>query len=112
MKALPRLITTGGIVMNSSISRAKLPLQKLLRELYTAQQCSFFIEDGMDKIMHKFSLSEEQAIDLVKLLMKDKLITTKAFLPAVFLCSRNIRHFPIVLSTKAIKLLKVSSGGQ
>jgi len=96
--------------MNSSLNQAKLPLRKLLGELYTAQQCSFFMENGMNRIMHKFALSEEQAIDLVKLLIKDKLISTKFFLPAAFLCPQNIHHFPILLSTKAIKLLKVSNG--
>ncbi len=93
----------------TNIVKDRLPLEKLLRELYTAQQCSFFMEDAMNKIMNRFSLSEEQAIELTKLLMEKELISTKSFLPAAFLRPRNIRSFPIVLSTKAINLIKESS---
>ncbi len=95
--------------MTCTVNMDKLCLQKILRELYTAQKCSFFMENTMDKIMSQFSLSEQQAIQLAKLLMEKELISTKAFLPAVFLRTQNIHNFPIVLSTKAINLLKESS---
>jgi len=93
----------------NGILNDKLPLEKILRELYTAQQCSFFMEDAMDKIMNRYSLSEEHAIELVKLLIEKKLISSKSFLQATFLRPMNIHWFPIVLSAKAIKLLKENS---
>jgi carbamate kinase len=102
-------VMEGGKIMTGIANLDKLCLEKLLRELYTAQQCSFFMEDAMDKIINRFSLSEEQAIELTKLLMEKKLISTKSFLPATFLRPRNIHRFPIVLSAKAINLLKESS---
>lgn len=84
-------------------------MEKILRELYTAQKCTFFLEDAMGKIMDQFSLSEQQAIDLAKQLMESGLISSKTFLPATFLRPKYIRSLPIILTAKAISLLKESS---
>lgn len=92
--------------MAGNLDSLQLNLTKLLRELYNAQQCSFFMEDAMKKIIEQFCLSEQQAIKLVGLLIKEELILTKSFLPAVFLRPQYIHNFPIVLSAKAIKLLR------
>lgn len=83
----------------------QLNLIGVLRELYTAQQCSFFAENAMQKIMEQYCLSKEQAIELAKLLIKEELISTKGFLTAMFLCPQHIQNFPLILNTKAIKLL-------
>ncbi len=95
--------------MADILDLVQLNITKLLRELYTAQQCSFFMEDAMKKIMDRYYLSEHQAIELARLLMKEELITTKGFLPDVFLRPQYIHNFPIVLSAKAIKLLRENS---
>ncbi|SFF99738.1 hypothetical protein SAMN05660649_00405 [Desulfotomaculum arcticum] len=83
-------------------------LEKVLRELYHAQKCTFFLEDAMGKVIDNLGLSEQQAIDITKLLIEKKLITTNSFLPATFLRPKYIRMFPVVLSTKAITMMKES----
>ncbi|WP_166511946.1 hypothetical protein [Desulfallas thermosapovorans] len=95
--------------MANIVNLENLRLEKILRELYNAQKCTFFLEDAMGKVMDKFSLSEQQAIELAKLLMKNELISSKTFLPATFLRPEYIRSFPIILTTKAIALLKEGS---
>ncbi|WP_347491140.1 hypothetical protein [Desulfoscipio sp. XC116] len=92
--------------MTDIINMENLRLEKILRELYNAQKCTFFLENAMDKIMNQFSLSEQQAIELAKILMDKNLISTNAFLPATFLRPQHIRSFPIVLTAKAIAILK------
>lgn len=84
----------------------ELQLEKVLRGLYQAQKCTFFLEDAMGKVIDNLGLSEQQAIDLTKLMIEKKLITTNSFLPATFLRPKYIRMFPVVLSTKAISMIK------
>ncbi|AGL01584.1 hypothetical protein [Desulfoscipio gibsoniae] len=98
--------------MTSMLSLENLRLEKILRELYTAQKCTFFMEDAMGKIMDQFSLSEQQAIELAKMLMDKQLISTNAFLPATFLRPRYIRCFPIVLTAKAISMVNKKTVSQ
>ncbi|KAF1085380.1 hypothetical protein SPSYN_01516 [Sporotomaculum syntrophicum] len=98
--------------MAGILDLAQLNLTRLLYELYSAQQCSFFMEDAMKKTMDRYCLSEQQAIELARLLMKEELISTKGFLPSVFLRPQYIHNFPIVLSAKAIKLLRKKQRGQ
>ncbi|WP_027364151.1 hypothetical protein [Desulfotruncus alcoholivorax] len=92
--------------MSSIMEPEELYLEKILRELYHAQKCTFFLEDAMGKVIDNLGLSEQQAIDITKLLIEKRLITTNSFLPNTFLRPKYIRMFPVVLSTKAINMIK------
>jgi len=94
--------------MTSVIDLEQKRLEKILLEMHQAQKCSFFLEDVMGKVMDKLELSEEEAIEIVKFMMDHNLISTKSFLPAIFLRPGHIRMFPVVLTSKAIALIKDS----
>jgi hypothetical protein len=94
--------------MSNLVNLENIRLEKILRELYTAQKCTFFLEDAMGRIMDRFGFTEQEAIDIAKLLMEKGLVSTKAFLPATFLRPKYIRMFPVVLTAKALALLKNS----
>ena len=92
--------------MSGMLEPLEPQLEKILNELYHAQKCTFFLEDAMGKVIDNLGLSEQQAIEIVKILIAKKLITTSSFLPATFLRPGYIRMFPVVLSNKAITILK------
>ena len=92
--------------MSSIMESEELQLEKFLRKLYHAQKCTFFLEDAMGSVIDSLGLTEQQAIDITKLMIEKKLITTNSFLPATFLRPKYIRMFPVVLSTKAITMIK------
>lgn len=92
--------------MSNIVNLENARLEKILRELYEAQKCTFFLEDAMGRVIDKLGLSEEEAIQIARVLADNNYITTKSFLPATFLRPNFIRNFPVVLSAKAIALLK------
>lgn len=80
-------------------------LEQILGEMYTAQKCSFFLEDVMGKVMDTLEIPDEEAIEIARFLMAGGFIATKSFLPATFLRPGHIRMFPVVLTAKAIAFL-------
>ncbi|MBF7083137.1 hypothetical protein IT084_09145 [Desulfallas sp. Bu1-1] len=92
--------------MSNIVNLENARLEKILRELYTAQKCTFFLENAMGRVIDKLGLSEEEAIEIARALMEKNYIATKSFLPATFLRPNFIRNFPVVLSAKAIAFLK------
>lgn len=91
--------------MNEIINLEEKRLEKILREMYSAQKCSFFLEDVMGRVMDTLEISEAEAIDIARFLMAEGFIATKSFLPATFLRPGHIRMFPVVLTAKAIAFL-------
>jgi len=92
--------------MTSIINLEQERLEEILHEMHHAQKCSFFLEDVMGKVMDKLELTEEEAIEIARFLMLNNFISTSAFLPATFLRPGHIRMFPVVLTSKAIALVK------
>lgn len=91
--------------MSNIVNLENKRLEKVLRELYTAQKCTFFLEDAMGKVMDLLEISKEEAIEIAQLLMEKGFVSTKAFLPSTFLRPKYIRMFPVVLTSKALKFL-------
>ncbi len=92
--------------MTSVINLEQKRLEKILSEMHQAQKCSFFLEDVMGKVMDKLELSDSEAIEIARFMMDQNLVSTSSFLPAVFLRPAHIRMFPVVLTSKAIALIK------
>jgi len=80
-------------------------IREILNELYTAQKCSFFLEELMGKVMDNLNINGEEAVQIVEFLIAEGLINTKSFMPKYFLRPDRIRMFPVVLTAKAITLL-------
>jgi len=92
--------------MTTMINLEEKRLEKILHEMHQAQKCSFFLEDVMGKVIDKLELPEKEAIEIARFLINNDLISTGSFLPATFLRPGHIRMFPVVLTSKALALIK------
>jgi len=92
--------------MTDAINLEEKQLTQILLEMHRAQKCSFFLEDVMGSVMDKLGYSEEEAIEIIKFLMAHHFISTKSFLPRLYLKPEYVRMFPVVLTAKAITLTK------
>lgn len=92
--------------MSDPINIDHLSLDEILSELYMAQKCTFFLEDMVGRVIDQMGLTDDEAIAVMKVLVEKGYVSTKSFLPATFLNHKYIRYFPVVLSSKAIALLK------
>ncbi len=103
----------GKITLSSNENSAELHVEEnrikeILNELYTAQKCSFFLEEVMGTVMDNLNIDGEEAVQIVKLLINEGFINTKSFMPKYFLRPDRIRMFPIVLTARAITFLNTN----
>lgn len=93
-------------VITMDTKTQSVDLLGVLRTIYHLQKQHFYPYEVMPRLISTLRITEEEAVALVKELIRLGWLSTRGFLPSYFLRPGYIARFPVIISASGLALLK------